>query len=635
MTTTAWTFLAVLLAAAGAHAAIRWIGGFDNDDLRQWNGIHCGGQGGTCPCMAPYWDPTWQTNYGPGSCSTSNSNRPLSVAPANERFQIVSPPPGAENAGKAVRIELKNGDLWPCPSGCGSATTRNELVQSKDSGTSVPTSYKRGDERYFAWSTYFPAAWASWSCNDSMDGTGRDTNCPGGIPNSNYNPWNVITQFHHNTDSGVPPTAFALRRSGASHSYALALVYGYSNGNDTELWRQDLQVETWYDFVLHVKFSQRTSQGLLELWVGKNGGPKQRITLHCPGGDSVSCAVATLYPDGIDYLLQGLYRNSSLVDDSVIFHKGMIDGDTYADVTGDFSLSSSTSATVAPGQSATYTIQTAATAGTAQKITLSVSGLPPGVTGATFNPPTVVAGASSTLTLTTDPASAGLSATFTVSGWYPGGAPGHTITPGISIGLDVPPPPPPAPAPVSTLVDSFAGSSIDPSLWTVTDAVNATASDGGGSLNLAPNANSATTRIAVDSNATYALTGSAAAVKVPKVVSAGCGVNNVFTLRLDAANSLSTWFECGTLYAITFVNGAESIRASVPYSATSHAYWRIRESAGSVYWETSADKVSWAKLASVSDSSLFSLESLIVEFYAETYAALANPGVASYSGLNQ
>jgi hypothetical protein len=130
----------------------------------------------------------------------------------------------------------------------------------------------------------------------------------------------------------------------------------------------------------------------------------------------------------------------------------MIDGDTYADVTGDFSLSASR-ASVNAGQSATYTIQTAATLATAQ-IARSVSGLPPGMTGASSNPPTVIAGGSSTLTLTTDPASPGLSATFTVSGWYPGAAPGHTVMPGIAIGTGTARPPSGHPAPVSTLIDS-------------------------------------------------------------------------------------------------------------------------------------------------------------------------------------
>ena len=59
------------------------------------------------------WDPANQVSYGSGSCSTSSSNTPLSLAPANGRFQIVAPP-GQETTGKALRVELRPGDLWPC-----------------------------------------------------------------------------------------------------------------------------------------------------------------------------------------------------------------------------------------------------------------------------------------------------------------------------------------------------------------------------------------------------------------------------------------------------------------------------------------------------------------------------------------
>jgi hypothetical protein len=68
--------------------------------------------------------------------------------------------------------------------------------------------------------------------------------------------------------------------------------------------------------------------------------------------------------------------------------------------TNDFSISiNPASQTVAAGSSTTYTINTAVTAGAAQTINLSVSGLPTGVTGS-FNPTSVTAGGSSTLTLT-------------------------------------------------------------------------------------------------------------------------------------------------------------------------------------------------------------------------------------------
>jgi subtilisin-like proprotein convertase family protein len=84
--------------------------------------------------------------------------------------------------------------------------------------------------------------------------------------------------------------------------------------------------------------------------------------------------------------------------------------------TNDFSISvTPASQTVAAGSSTTYTVSTAVTAGAAQTVTLSVSGLPTGVTGS-FNPTSVTAGGSSTLTLTVAAGTAAGTTNFTITG---------------------------------------------------------------------------------------------------------------------------------------------------------------------------------------------------------------------------
>ncbi|CRK58607.1 Putative Xaa-Pro dipeptidyl-peptidase (X-Pro dipeptidyl-peptidase) (X-prolyl-dipeptidyl aminopeptidase) (X-PDAP) [Alloactinosynnema sp. L-07] len=77
----------------------------------------------------------------------------------------------------------------------------------------------------------------------------------------------------------------------------------------------------------------------------------------------------------------------------------------------DFSVAvAPSSGTVAPGGSATATVNTTTTSGSAQTVTLSASGLPAGAT-ATFAPTSVTSGASSTLTVATS--------TTTPPGTYP------------------------------------------------------------------------------------------------------------------------------------------------------------------------------------------------------------------------
>ncbi len=85
----------------------------------------------------------------------------------------------------------------------------------------------------------------------------------------------------------------------------------------------------------------------------------------------------------------------------------------------EFSLSDSLfAAPVNQGGSATTTVGTSVVAGTAQTVTLSASGLPPGVT-ATFNPSAVTAGGSSTRTLQASATAALGTATVTVTGTSP------------------------------------------------------------------------------------------------------------------------------------------------------------------------------------------------------------------------
>ncbi|WP_174505190.1 hypothetical protein [Streptacidiphilus carbonis] len=94
--------------------------------------------------------------------------------------------------------------------------------------------------------------------------------------------------------------------------------------------------------------------------------------------------------------------------------------------TNDFSLAlSPTSASVTPGSSATSTVSTAVTSGSAQSVALTASGLPTGAT-ATFNPTPVTAGASSTLTVATTTSTPAGTYSVTVTGT--GASATHTAT---------------------------------------------------------------------------------------------------------------------------------------------------------------------------------------------------------------
>jgi hypothetical protein len=159
------------------------------------------------------------------------------------------------------------------------------------------------------------------------------------------------------------------------------------------------------------------------------------------------------------------------------------------------------------------------------------------------------------------------------------------------------------PPPVSTLVDSFAGSSINTSLWTVSQTAG-TATEGGGSLNLTPNVGAPNTLVYLTSISQYSLVSSQAKVKLTSVPQGN--VSTIFSLFKDwvPGEEIGWWYEMGTLYAYYLVAGVENDVAVLNYSPTAHAWLRIRHDGATVFWETSADGTNWTLRSSIAASSI-------------------------------
>ena len=127
----------------------------------------------------------------------------------------------------------------------------------------------------------------------------------------------------------------------------------------------------------------------------------------------------------------------------------------------DFSLAVSPSVrVVAPGSTTTFTISSAATAGTTESIALAIQDLPAGVT-ASFVPPSITAGSSSTLTLNVAAGAAATAAplTFTVIGKATSAV--HAAAADVNVG--------PVPAPLALLA-SWQSPHVDVSWSAVPDA---------------------------------------------------------------------------------------------------------------------------------------------------------------------
>lgn len=168
----------------------------------------------------------------------------------------------------ALRALVKQGDDPINASG-----HRNELVDV--------TYQPEGAERWYRWYTYFDEGYPS------------------------ERKWQVFTQWHQYEDYGSPPIEFD--------------VYGeeiHLTNWTNVIWKAPLQRGRWLEFVFHVKWSKDPKVGFVELWYD---GQKVLEKTY-------------LKTDSRVYLKQGLYRHADIQQDGIVYHDGMIVGETLEDV---------------------------------------------------------------------------------------------------------------------------------------------------------------------------------------------------------------------------------------------------------------------------------------------------------------
>ena len=153
---------------------------------------------------------------------------------------------------------------------------------------------------------------------------------------------------------------------------------------------------------------------------------------------------------------------------------------------------------------------------------------------------------------------------------------------------------------MSALADPFNQGTLNGSLWDSSTGGSATLSYASSGATAAfPASTTSSTYAYVYAAATYDLTGSSAALHVTGVPDTA----NVYAYFQAAAgtSNLEWLVEAGSLYARYTVSGTITTLATLTYSATAHAYWRIRESGGTTYWDTSSNGINWTNQASASD----------------------------------
>lgn len=137
-------------------------------------------------------------------------------------------------------------------------------------------------------------------------------------------------------------------------------------------------------------------------------------------------------------------------------------------------------------------------------------------------------------------------------------------------------------AKISTLVDGFV--TQNNTLWTY----SGTAAVSSAQLVLVPTTGYSNK---IDSVATYDLTSSAIYVQVLSAPIGNGGIDTYLKLY-NGTNEISFFVEAGNLYMNESVSGTPNT-TSVTYSATTHAWWRIRHDGTNLLWETAPDGTTW------------------------------------------
>jgi hypothetical protein len=172
-----------------------------------------------------------------------------------------------------------------------------------------------------------------------------------------------------------------------------------------------------------------------------------------------------------------------------------------------------------------------------------------------------------------------------------------------------------APYPLAMLGDAFDDGRVNSTLWvTNTGGAGVETSEARLRITLAPG---------VDTNFTssrqWKLQGSKLTAKLAAVPalngSSNCAAS-MWALAVTSGTRIGWRYDAGTgvLAAMSQVGSTDATPTSLAYSAIDHAWVRVRESSGTVYWETSGDGYAWTTRRTLATPAWVTTDTVAVDF---------------------
>jgi|GEM_PF-6267593 hypothetical protein len=181
---------------------------------------------------------------------------------------------------------------------------------------------------------------------------------------------------------------------------------------------------------------------------------------------------------------------------------------------------------------------------------------------------------------------------------------------------------------IATLRDDFTNNTVDPP-WVTSVSGSATVAETGGQSRFTlPSSTAGSHDARYTSAARYNLTGDAASISIDTMVATGVAATAYFRMYLDANNYYEWTQTSGTLKARKIVAGVATDLYSVTWSATTYKYLRIRESGGTVFFDSSTSASgggTWTNRGTTTIASAFAVDALQIVFGASC-GNIASPG---------
>lgn len=183
---------------------------------------------------------------------------------------------------------------------------------------------------------------------------------------------------------------------------------------------------------------------------------------------------------------------------------------------------------------------------------------------------------------------------------------------------------------LETFTDNFDGAALDAAKWTPTaSAVTTTVS--GGTLNFTTSAGRPiNSYAAINSVGTYQFADSSAFVKL--IFPAGSGQNVWFTVKGGVSSGQYFRFvKVGGVLQFLGYDGGYFANTQMGYDPVAMLWLRLRNTAGTTYWETSPDATNWT----IRSSSTYALKDTAYRVELYTYwSAVSTFSVLSFDNLN-